>query len=633
MAGLLPRPRRTALLVAAGALALPWLPLPEYMLNLANLAGMAALVALGLVVLTGVGGMTSFAQAVFVGFGAYTTAWLTTVQGWSPLATLLPSLLVTGAGALLVGAVTVRLSGHFLALGTVAWAVAFFYLFGSLPALGQHTGISGIPPVTLAGLSFTDPRRFYLLVWAAVVACSLLTLNLLDSRPGRALRALRGGGAVARAFGVNVEAAKLGLFVYAALLAGLAGWLLAHFQRSVSPSLFGINAGVEYLLMAVLGGAGQVYGALLGAGIVVVLREQLQVYLPLWLGQTGNFETVVFGAILLAVLLAAREGLWPRLAALWPAPPPRALARAEALPRSPLPERGQPLLQALGLCKRFGGLVAVNAVSFGVRAGEIVALIGPNGAGKSTTFNLLTGVLGLSSGALKFSGGNGAGDVGDVGRTLTSITPQQAAGLRLARTFQHVRLVGAMSVLDNVALGAHLRLRPGPLAAMLRLDRAAEARLLAEAAQQIERVGLAGVMHQRADSLALGQLRLVEIARALALDPVLLLLDEPAAGLRFQEKALLGQLLRQLSDEGVAVLIVEHDMDFVMNLAHRIVVLDFGKCIAEGEPARIANDPAVLAAYLGVADEAARQAAPDRPVAAGAPSPPGGIARHAGAHP
>jgi branched-chain amino acid transport system permease protein len=154
-----------------------------------------------------------------------------------------------------------------------------------------------------------------------------------------------------------------------------------------------------------------------------------------------------------------------------------------------------------------------------------------------------------------------------------------------------------------VALGAHLRLRPGPLAAMLRLDRGAEARILAEAARQIERVGLGEVMHQRADSLALGQLRLVEIARALALDPVLLLLDEPAAGLRFKEKVLLGQLLRQLSHEGVAVLIVEHDMDFVMNLVHRIVVLDFGRCIADGEPTRIAQDPAVLAAYLGVAEE------------------------------
>jgi branched-chain amino acid transport system permease protein len=224
-------------------------------------------------------------------------------------------------------------------------------------------------------------------------------------------------------------------------------------------------------------------------------------------------------------------------------------------------------------------------------------LIGPNGAGKSTTFNLLTGVLGMSSGQLQIGADSQA-------RTLDSITPQQAAALRIARTFQHVKLVGSMSVLDNVALGAHLRSKAGPLAAMLRLDRSAEAGILAEAARQIERVGLAEATHRRADSLALGQLRLVEIARALALDPALLLLDEPAAGLRFQEKVLLGKLLRRLSDEGVAVLIVEHDMDFVMNLVHRIVVLDFGSRIAEGEPARIAADPVVLAAYLGSTEEA-----------------------------
>lgn len=589
-------PRRVALLAATCSLVVPLLPLPEYMVNLANLAGIASLVAMGLVVLTGVGGMTSFAQAIFVGFGAYTTAYLSTVQGWTPLATLLPALTLTGVAALLVGSVTVRLSGHFLALGTLAWAVAFFYLFGSLPALGQHTGISDIPAVSVAGVSLATPRSYYLLVWAAVVGCASLTLNLLDSRSGRALRALRGGGAVARAFGVNVGTAKLGLFVYAALLAGLAGWLLAHFQRSISPSMFGINAGVEYLLMAVLGGAGHVFGALLGAGIVVVMREQLQVYLPQLLGQTGNFETVVFGVILLTVLLAAREGLWPRLAALWSTTSPRAIANDTGLPRLALPQRDTQLMQARGLFKRFGGLVAVNDVTFTLRAGEIMALIGPNGAGKSTTFNLLTGVLPMNGGELQIGPDS-------EGLILNSITPQQAAGLRIARTFQHVKLVGAMSVLDNVALGAHLRLRPGPLASMLRLDRSAEASILAEAARQIERVGLFEVMHQRADSLALGQLRLLEIARALALDPVLLLLDEPAAGLRFTEKKLLGQLLRQLSLEGVAVLIVEHDMDFVMSLVHRIVVLDFGRCIAEGEPTRIAKDPAVLAAYLGVAEE------------------------------
>ncbi len=575
--------------VAALLLVLPLLPVPQYLVNIAILAGIASLVAIGLVVLTGVGGMTSFAQAVFVGFGAYTTAWLTTAQGWTPLATLLPALAITALGALVVGAVTVRLSGHFLALGTVAWAISFYYLFGSMPALGMHTGIYAIPPVALGGLDFTEPRRFWVLVWLCVAGCAWLTLNLLDSRAGRAVRSLRGSGDVARAFGVRSEKAKLGLFVYAAVLAGLAGWLLAHFQRSVSPSLFGINAGVEYLLMAVLGGAGHVYGAIVGALIVVLLREQLQAYLPQLLGQTGNFETVVFGAILLVALMTSREGLWPRIARHLPASPPRTVDRSLGLASAPVPARGTELLAAQGLEKRFGGLVAVNQVSFALHAGEIVGLIGPNGAGKSTTFHLLTGMLSFSAGRLRMQG-----------RELRAITPGQAARLRLGRTFQHVKLVGNMSVLETVALGAHRRGRPGAVAAMFRRNRQEEARIFAEAARQLERVGLGEHLHRQADTLSLGQMRLVEVARALALDPVLLLLDEPAAGLRYQEKADLAALLRQLSGEGMTVLIVEHDMDFVMNLVHRLEVLDFGTRIAGGTPAEVGSNPAVLQAYLGV---------------------------------
>lgn len=572
------------------ALVLPWVvPLPDYLLNMAILGGIGALVAMGLVVLTGVGGMTSFAQAVFVGFGAYTSAWLTTVHGWSPWATLLPALMLTGLGALVVGAVTVRLSGHFLALGTVAWAISFYYLFGSVPELGLHTGISSIPPVTLGAMDFTQPRKFWLLVWTAISLCTLLTLNLLDSRIGRAMRALRGGGDVARAFGVNAEIAKLGLFVYAALLAGLAGWLLAHFQRSISPGDFGINAGVEYLLMAVLGGAGYVYGAIAGAFIVVILRQQLQVYLPQWLGQTGNFESVVFGVILLMVLVLSREGVWPHIRRKFRAPPPRTIDTTQHLKSKELPARGTALLEAMNLNKYFGGLQAVNNVSFSLNAGEITGLIGPNGAGKSTTFNLLTGMLTMSSGKLNMQG-----------QVFSTVTPQLAAKLRIGRTFQHVKLVGNMSVLENVAVGAHLLGRQGALSAMLGLDRSEEARLMAHAASQIERVGLGAYMHHSADSLSLGQSRLVEIARALALDPCLLLLDEPAAGLRYQEKVFLGQLLRELSAEGRAVLIVEHDMDFVMNLVYRLIVLDFGTLLAQGSPQEVSHNPAVLQAYLGV---------------------------------
>jgi ABC-type branched-subunit amino acid transport system ATPase component len=246
------------------------------------------------------------------------------------------------------------------------------------------------------------------------------------------------------------------------------------------------------------------------------------------------------------------------------------------------------LLQIDNAHKQFGGVIAVNNVSFDVQGREIVALIGPNGAGKSTTFNLITGVLTSSGGTISV-----------LGRNIDNAPPQDVAKLGIARTFQHVKLVPDMSVLENVAIGAHLRGQAGAISSMLRLDRSDEARLLAEAARQVERVGLGDQIDTLAGSLSLGQQRIVEIARALCVDPILLLLDEPAAGLRHLEKQQLASLLRRLRDGGMSVLLVEHDMGFVMDLADRIVVLDFGTKIAEGTPQAIKRNPEVIKAYLG----------------------------------
>ncbi|MBO4226073.1 ABC transporter permease subunit [Bradyrhizobium neotropicale] len=586
--------QRLPLIIFALVMALiPLVPgIPPFWIVLLDNIGLAALVAMGLVLLTGVGGLTSFGQAAFCGFGAYTTAVLTTAYGVSPWLTLPVSLLVSGIAAVLLGIVTVRLSGHYLPLGTIAWGIALFYLFSKLEFLGRNDGISGIPPLAIGSYKMLSPGTIYYAIWIAVLISAVLTLNLLDSRTGRAIRALRRGHIAAEAFGVQTPRAKLLVFIYAAVLAGLSGWLYAHFQRAANPTPFGPQAGIEYLFIAVVGGAGYVWGAVLGAGIVVILKEVLQSYLPYIFGGQSQLETIVFGILLVMLLQLAPSGVWPWLMARLPFKVVRrTVDNSLTLPaRERAPTTAAVLLQLDKARKQFGGVTAVNDVSFDVRAREIVALIGPNGAGKSTTFNLITGVLTATSGAISV-----------LGRKVENAPPQEVVKLGVARTFQHVKLVPDMTVLENVAIGAHLRGHSGAVASMLRLDRADEARLLAEAARQIERVGLTDQIDQLAGSLSLGQQRIVEIARALCVDPMLLLLDEPAAGLRHMEKQRLAALLRQLRDGGMSVLLVEHDMGFVMDLADRIVVLDFGTKIAEGTPEAIKKNPEVIKAYLGAA--------------------------------
>jgi branched-chain amino acid transport system permease protein len=586
--------------IAAAALALGVAPLvlPEFYITQLDYIGLAAIAVVGVVLLTGVAGQTSFGQAAFVGMGAYTTAYLTTAElpaAWaflgSPWLALLAGLVLTAGIALVLGLLTLRLSGHYLPLGTIAWGISIYFLLGNIEALGGHTGIGGIPALGLFGFELRDGRQFSYLIWLVLAGAIWISGNLLDSRHGRAIRAVKGGALMAEAMGADTQRAKLIVFLAAALFACVAGWLYAHMQRFVNPTPFGLQIGIEYLFMAVVGGAGSVWGAVAGAAVVTLLKQWLQDLLPGLLGASGNFEVIVFGVLIVLMLQYAPGGLWPLLRNLDRRKPVRReLPQAVALPRCPMPLAGALLLQAQGVRKLFGGLVANANVSLEVHAGEVVGLIGPNGAGKTTFFDLVSGTTQLTAGQIRFRG-----------ERTDGLGVRRIARRGMSRSFQHVRLLPDMSVLENVALGCHRRGGKSVLSALLHLERGEERCLLAEASRQLERVGLAEQMFELAGSLALGQQRLLEIARALCADPCLLLLDEPAAGLRYLEKLALADLLRRLRSEGMGILLVEHDVEFVMGLVDRCVVMEFGEKIAEGSPREVQANPAVLAAYLGEA--------------------------------
>ncbi|NDF79859.1 MAG: ATP-binding cassette domain-containing protein, partial [Betaproteobacteria bacterium] len=444
-------------LLAAAVPLVALLPLPDFWIAQLNYIGLYALVCLGLVLLTGVGGLTSFGQAAFVGVGAYTTAYLTLNTGMSPWLTLLVGLGITAISALVVGAITLRMSGHYLPLATIAWGLSLYYLMGNLDALGKYDGLLGLKSLSIGSLDIGQGRLFFILTWAILIAGAVALLNLLDSRPGRAIRSLKGGSQMAEAMGISTFRYKVTIFLIAALFASIAGWLLAHFQRTVNPSAFGLKMGIEYLFMAVIGGVGYVWGAIVGAALIKLLDDYLQVALPALIGTSGSYEVIVFGIAMVLVLKYMPDGIWSLVARKLPRPPRKMDWQAAApLSARSKPGMGELVLKVDKIRKQFGGLTAVNDISFDIHAGQIVGLIGPNGAGKSTTFNLITGVLAKTSGHVTYRG-----------HDISALPSREISRQGMARTFQHVKMIPDMTVLENVALGAYTRGETGVLSSML----------------------------------------------------------------------------------------------------------------------------------------------------------------------
>ena len=560
---------------------------PQYNVTLLVTVGLTALAAMGLTLLL-IAGQVSLGQAAFMAIGAYVSAILARDHGVPTVLALLLGVATSAVGGIIVGAITLRLKGHFLPLATLAIGIATSAaIVAAGPLTGGASGLGQIPPLAIGPFELVNDRAYAIVVWSIVAVAGGGFSRLLHSRTGRAIAALKTNAEMAEVFGVNATRLQLLVFVVAATLAGLSGALYAFYFKFLSPAPFGLNSSVNLLIACIFGGMSHPFGAVLGATAIAALEMLLQNTLARMLGLSGHVEMIVFGIVLIGVLLRWPGGIWSALQRVWPTfVMPRPARNIELTP-SKRGTAGEELLSVTEISKNFGGLTALQGVSFSVGPDQIVGLIGPNGAGKSTTFNIATGLLEPSSGKVLLMGEPPPARVSDLVHRGVS------------RTFQHVRIVPERTVLENVAFGAHAQGRSGMISGMFGLDRSEEAATFAKAWRALEIVELEALAHVPASRLAMGQARLVEVARALVSRPRLLLLDEPAAGLRTGEKLKLVTLLHRLKRAGMSVLLVEHDMDLVMNCVDRVVVLDRGRGLTTGHPDDVRRDERVIAAYLG----------------------------------